>query len=229
MTIRLSPMLVFLLAALPAAAQTSPWYAGAAAGQSKAGSSLVSDREATIGNGNEPNMETSSDLKDTAGKVYAGYRLSPNFAVEAHWTSLGKQRIENAFDVPFGPTGRGGVVTDRKVEGWGVDLLAGWEATPGLALFGKVGAFRADVKNDTTISGDTHFADGTPGTSRSVSQGETVLKVGVGAEYALSRNVAARLEWERLADVGKRLTPESSGNTGEADHDAIWIGVSWRF
>jgi OOP family OmpA-OmpF porin len=221
--------LIAALLALPAAAQTSPWYLGAAAGQSKASSALVSDREATIGNGNEPNMQTSSDLKDTAGKVFGGYRLTPVFAVEANWTSLGKQRIENTFDVPFGQTGKGGVLTDRKVDGFGLDLVAGWEASPGLSLFGRVGAFRADVTTDTTISGDTRFADGTEGNFRSVSQDETVLKAGLGAQYAFTRNLAARLEWERFFDVGKRLTPESRGNTGEADHDAWWLGVVFRF
>lgn len=217
------------LVALPAAAQTSPWYIGAAAGQSKAASSLVTDREATIGSGNEPNMQTSSDLKDTAGKVFGGYRLTPVFALEAHWTSLGEQRIDNAFDVPFGLTGKGGVRTEREVEGYGLDLVAGWEVAPGLSLFGRVGAFRADITTDTEIFGDTRFADGTEGNFRSASQNETVLKAGLGAEYAFTRNLAARLEWERFADVGKQLTPESRGDTGEADHDAWWLGVVFRF
>lgn len=226
------PALVAALAAtlaLPAAAQASPWYLGAAAGQSKAGSSLVSDREATIGDGNQPNMQTSSDLKDSAEKVFAGYRLSPNFAMEAHWTSLGKQSIDNAFDVPFGQTGRGAVRTDRKVEGYGLDLLAGWEAVPGLALFGKLGAFRADVQTDTTISGDTRFADGTEGTFRSVSRKETVMKVGLGAEYAFSRNLSGRLEWERIPDLGKKLESSTTNVTGEATQDSWWLGIIFRF
>jgi opacity protein-like surface antigen len=121
------------------------------------------------------------------------------------------------------------VHTDRKVEGYGVDLLAGWEAAPGLALFGKVGAFRADVTTDTTISGDTRFADGTPGISRSVSGSETVVKYGLGAQYAFSRNFSARLEWERLPDLGKRLEPGATGSTGEATHDAVWLAIVFRF
>jgi OOP family OmpA-OmpF porin len=229
MAIRASILLAALLAAVPAAAQNSPWYVGAALGQSRADSSLVSDREATIGNGNEPNMQTTSDLKDTSGKVFAGYRLSPVFAVEAHWTSLGKQTIDNAFDVPFGQTGKGGVHTDRKVEGYGVDLLAGWEAAPQFRIFGKVGAFRADVTTDTTLSGDTSFADGTPGNFRSVSGRETVVKYGLGAEYAISPAVSARLEWERLPDLGKRLTRDATNAVGEATHDALWLGFSLRF
>jgi opacity protein-like surface antigen len=225
----LASFLATALVALPAAAQVPHWYVGAAAGQSKAGSQLVSDREAAIGGGNEPNMQTSSDLKDTAGKLWAGYRLSPNFALEAHWTSLGNQRIENTFDVPFGATGKGGVLTEREVEGWGADLLGGIEPAPGFWLFGRAGAFRAEVKTDTTISGDTRFADGTEGNFRSVKQSETVLKLGVGGEYAVNPNLVIRLEWERFLDVGKRLTPENSSNTGEADHDAVWLGVGWRF
>jgi OOP family OmpA-OmpF porin len=221
--------LVASLLALPAAAQTSPWYIGAAAGQSKAASSLVTDREATIGNGNEPNMQTTSDLKDTAGKLFGGYRLTPIFALEAHWTSLGEQRIDNSFDVPFGQTCKGGVRTEREVEGFGLDLVAGWEVAPGFSLFGRIGAFRADVTTDTTLSGDTRFADGTEGSFRSVSQDETVFKAGLGAEYAFTRNLAARLEWERFVDVGERLTPGSNGNTGEADQDAWWLGIVFRF
>lgn len=227
--IRRIPLLFAAFLALPAAAQTSPWYLGAALGQSKADSSLVRDREATIGNGNEPNLQSSSDLKDTAGKVFAGYRLSPLFAVEAHWTSLGKQRIDTTFDVPFGLTGRGGVRTDRKTEGYGVDLLAGWEATPGLTLQAKIGAFRTDVTTDTTLSGDTSFADGTDGTFRSVSGNETIVKYGLGAQYAVSKNLAVRLEWERLPDLGKKLETANAGAVGETDYDAWWLGVVFRF
>jgi opacity protein-like surface antigen len=218
-----------LFAALPAAAQTSPWYLGAAIGQSKADSSLVRDREATIGGGNEPNLQTTSDLRDTSGKIFAGYRLSPIFAVEAHWTSLGKQTIDNTFDVPFGQTGKGAVHTDRKTEGYGVDLLAGWEAAPGLTLFGKVGAFRTDVTTDTTISGDTRFADGSDGTFRSVSGNETIVKYGLGAQVAFSRNLSARLEWERLPDLGKKLESSTTSATGEATYDAIWLAIVYRF
>lgn len=218
-----------LVAATGASAQASPWYAGAAIGQSKAAGSLIADREATIGGGNEPNLQTTSDLKDTSGKLFAGYRLSPLLALEAHYSRLGKQRIDNTFDVPFGQTGRGGVSTQREVDGFGLDLVAGWEATPGLTLFGKVGAFRGKVRTDTTLSGDTRFADDTPGTFRRVSASETVVKYGVGAEYAFTPRIAGRLEWERLPDLGERLEPQSSGRPGEATHDAVWLGVVYRF
>jgi opacity protein-like surface antigen len=102
-------------------------------------------------------------------------------------------------------------------------------AAPDLSLSGRAGAFRAEITTDTTISGDTRFADSTEGSFRSVSQDETVLEAGLGAGYAFTRNLAARLEWERYFDVGKRATPESRGNTGEADHDAWWPGVVFRF
>lgn len=222
-------LLLFTLLAVPAAAQAPAWYLGASAGQSRAGSSLASDREAAIGNGNEPNMQTASDLRDAAGKLYAGWRFSPALAVEAHWTRLGGQRIENAFDVPYGATGKGGVLTEREVQGFGLDLVAAWEFSPGWSLHGRLGAFRAEVTTDTTLSGDTRFADGTPGSFRRVSQDDTALKAGLGVEHAFTSRLAGRLEWERFSGVGKRLTAESRSNAGEADQDAWWLGVVLRF
>jgi opacity protein-like surface antigen len=215
--------------ALPAAAQSSPWYVGAAIGLSKADSSLVRDREATIGPGIAQNIGSSSDLNDTAGKLYVGYRLSPVFSLEANYANLGRQRIDSAFDVPYGATGRGAVATRREVDGFGLDVLAGWEASPGLTLFGKAGAFRGKAKTDTTLSGDTSFADGSPGTFRSRSASETIAKYGLGAQYAFARNLAGRLVWERYPDLGKRLAPGSSGAPGEATQDAFWLGVTFRF
>ncbi len=214
---------------LPAAAQTSPWYLGAAAGSSRTGHALVRDREANIGGGNEPNLQSATDLRDNAARLFAGYRLSPVFSVEANYVDLGRQRIDTTFDVPFGQTGRGEVLTTRRVDGWGIDLLAGMQILPNLRLFGKLGAFHARGEADTTISGDTSFADGTPGNYRRKSAGETIVKVGFGAEYAITKTVSARLEWERYPDLGKRLVPGASNATGEATQDAWWLAIVLRF
>ena len=223
------PFLLAALLALPAAAQQTPWYVGVAAGQSRAGNALVRDREATIAISDAPGMQSSADLKDNVAKVFLGYRLSPVFALEAHWSDLGEQRIDTAFDVPFGLTGRGGVITTREMKGWGLDLLAGTEVLPGLAIHAKVGAFRAQGESTSTISGDTVFGDGTPGNFRSKSANETVLKVGLGAQYAFTEKLSARLEWERFPDLGTKLEPGNTNATGEADHDAWWLGIVFRF
>lgn len=215
--------------ALPCAAQGSPWYLGLAAGSSGAGHDLVSDREATIGSGNEPGLQSATDLRDGAARLFAGYRLTPLLSVEANYARLGRQRIDTSFDVPFGQTGRGAVLTERRLDGWGVDLVAGAPVLANLRIFCKAGAFRARGKSDTTISGDTSFADGTPGSFRSRSASETVAKLGLGAEYSISARASARLEWERYREAGTRLEPGATNATGEASQDALWLALVLRF
>ena len=94
-----------------------------------------------------------------------------------------------------------------------------------MRLFGKVGAFRADVTTETRVSNGGSFQ--TPiGDVLSVSEKHTVTKFGLGAGYAFTKQLAARLEWERLVDVGRA---GSATTTGEADQDSFWLGVTYRF
>jgi OOP family OmpA-OmpF porin len=224
--------LVLLAASLALAApalshaQQSPWYVGAALGQSKASSDLVRDRESNIAPGTPSTLSTSSDLKDTAGKLWVGYQALPWLAIEGGYSDLGKQKIATDYVLNFGGTvSTGTVTTDRKIDGWGLDLVASAEVTPGLKLFGKLGAFRADVTTDTRVSNGGSFQ--TPiGDFLSASDTETVVKYGLGADYAFTKNVSARLEWERLPKLG---SAGSAARTGEADQDTFWLGVNYRF
>ena len=209
-----------------AAAQASPWTVGAAIGQSKASSALVRDRESNIAPGTPSTLSTSSDLKDTAGKLWIGYRVLPWLAVEAGYADFGRQRVGTDYILNFGGiVSTGTVTTQRKIDGWGVDLVAGTAVTPALRLFGKVGAFRADISTETRVSNGGSFQNPI-GDSLAASGSETVVKVGLGADYALSRQVSARLEWERLPKIGRG---GSAATTGEADQDSFWLGVSYRF
>ncbi len=217
-----------LALALPtlAQAQQPTWYVGAALGQSKASSDLVRDREANIAPGTPSTFATSSDLKDTAGKLWVGYQALPWLAIEAGYADLGKQKIATDYVLNFGGiVSTGTVTTDRKIDGWGADLVASFMPTPTLALFGKVGAFRADVTTDTRVSNGGSFQNPI-GDALSASSTETVLKYGLGADYSFTRNVSARLEWERLPKLGKA---GSAATTGEADQDTFWLGVNYRF
>lgn len=224
-------LVAFLLAilSLPVHAQGSGWHLGIAAGSSRAGHALVADREATIGNGDEPGLQSAADLRDGAARLFAGYRFTPALSIEAGYARLGRQRIDTSFEVPFGRTGRGAVLTERRLDGWGLDLVAGAPVLSRLRVFCKAGAFRARARSDTTISGDTSFADATPGTFRSRSASETVAKFGLGAEYEITARASARFEWERHRDAGTRLEPGATNATGEASQDAWWLGIVLRF
>lgn len=98
-----------------------------------------------------------------AGKVYGGYQLSPNFALEAGLASLGRLK------------GDGGSVSAR---GEFIDLVGRLPLGHDISLLGSVGA--AHVRFS---SPDGHDAGGG-------------LKLGLGAEYALSPSTTLRAEYE---------------------------------
>lgn len=214
-----------LATAFAAHAQT-PFYVGAAIGQSKASSDLVRDREANIAPGTPSTLATSSDLKDTVGKVWAGWQALPWLALEAGYADHGSQKIGTDYILNFGGiVSTGTVTTDREVKGWGADLVASFMPTPALKVFGKVGAFRADIRTETRVSNGGSFQNPI-GDSLAASKTETVVKYGLGADYAFTNHVSMRLEWERLPKIGQA---GSAATTGEADQDSFWLGVNYRF
>ena len=225
------PLLLTLGAlALPASAQKSPWYAGAAFGGAKTDSELVSDRESTIrDSGQATNVRSSFDDNDSTGKLWVGYRLSDMFSIEGHYTDLGKTNIETRFNVPSGFTGSAAAFTDRKVKGYGIDFVGYVPVWERVSLYGKVGLFRSDVKTEVRLEGDAHFADNLPGLTRSESTRENNFKYGLGVQWAFGEHVSARLEWERVNAVGKQATIQSDSATLQANVDAWWLGVQWRF
>lgn len=214
-------------AALPVAAQQSPWYGAFSAGSAKTDHEFVTNRESAISNAT--NISTSFDDKDSAWKATLGYRISPMFSIELNYADYGSVRSDTRFSVPGGLTGLGGVTVDRDVKGFGIDGLVMAPLGDRFSVFGRIGAFRAETRASAQISGDTFFTDGTPGTERSSKSTETVLKYGVGLDWNITPRIAARLEYERLDRVGKKFESGQSGTTGEAAIDTLMIGAVFRF
>lgn len=121
---------------------------------------------ASLGTQQYPDMVNgvSGDGSATSGKIFAGYQINPNFAVEAGVAKLGS--ISNAS----------GQIDGRSQF---FDALGILPLNDKWSLLGRVGV--AHVSVDTSQGND----DGTG------------LKVGLGAQYALTSNVAIRGEWER--------------------------------
>ena len=106
----------------------------------------------------------SGDSSGLSGKLFGGYQLNPNFALEAGVADLG--HIENS-------TGR---VTSH---GEYIDAVGIAPLNDKFSLLGSLGLAHVDAN---TSNGD--------GSGNG-------LKLGLGAQYALSRNVALRGEVER--------------------------------
>jgi OOP family OmpA-OmpF porin len=183
------------LVAFPAAAQLSlsGFYAGAGVGHSKARDWC------------SPGGFDSCDDTKTAWKVFGGYQFTPNFALEAGYTNLGK------FTASFGPE-----TEEAKVTAWEASLLAGAPLMERLGIFGRFGFYRATVKDSDNMFG-TFEHDNTDAT------------FGLGLSYDFTRNLGMRAEWQRYYKVGGGDTALGAGVGQKSDVDVLGVSALWRF
>lgn len=238
----LAVALTAVLMTVPSAyAAKSGWYVGAGAGQSKArdlGDLSVTpadledivaelrgeelDEDLLTDMSNSFDASQSLDDKDTGWKVYAGYRVNENFAIEAGYTRLGKFGYQGSFD--FYITGydyEGSASLKGRAKAWTLSALGIVPLGQQFELFGKLGLARWDVKTTANITvnqdGDSYSE------STSVSKKGTGLNFGLGAVYKFNANLGIRAEWERFNDVGKEDV------TGKSDIDLLSIGLMYSF
>jgi OOP family OmpA-OmpF porin len=136
----------------------------------------------------------SCDEKDTAWKIFGGYQVNRNFSVELGYANFGEATV----------TGPGGTAT---IEGNAFDLVAvgSLPLADRFSVYGKLGLYRADFEVSNTL-----------GFSEDAS--ETGLTFGVGLRFDITRNLAARLEWQRYQEVGDDL-----------DVSMMSLGVLFKF
>ena len=221
---RLVP-LAFGLAVTTAA--DAAWYAGISGGQSRTSHELVANRESTIINATD--LHTDFDAKDNAWKAFGGYRFNEAIAVELNYADLGEHRMLTTM-IAGDQALPASVEIRRKISGYGADLVLAAPFGGRFAAFGRAGAFRTQLKASAALEGNINFTNGdTTDRRRHATQHETVLRYGVGGDWWFRPNAALRLEWERYNKVGKAFAIGGSGTTGEADTDAVSLGVMVRF
>ena len=228
MNIRTAALLLSVTAcASPAWGQVTPWYVGIAAGESRTSDDLVANRQSTITLASD--FQTDWDSRDVAFKATGGYRFFSWLAVEVDYTDLGKHRVVSTFMGGDPPAPARTTVT-RSITGFGADAVLMWPVAPQWKVLGRVGAFRAKLEASQALEGNVVFTNGDPSErSRSVTQSETVLRWGVGAQWELNECSLLRLEWTRHEDIGKAFRVGGSGTTGEASTDSILVGFYYRF
>jgi opacity protein-like surface antigen len=215
------------LACLPSAGQAAEWYATASTGRSQTSRDLVANRESTLVDAT--GVHTEFDAKDSAWKIGAGYRFNPVLAIEVNYADLGRHSTFTTM-LAGAPAAFASIAIERKVTGFGADLVVSAPVAERFSIYGRVGAFRTNLEASAQLGGNIVFTNGaTEDTRRSVTQHETVLRYGVGAAWQLWRNGALHIEWERYSDIGKAFAIGGSGTTGEADTNVAWIGVTQRF
>jgi len=185
------------LAALPAVAQVSMSgvYVGAGIGKSKA-------RDWCTGAGS---LGVSCDDKKTAWKVFGGYQITPNFAVEAGYTKLGK------FTASFGPE-----TEEAKLTAWEASFLARAPIMDRLSIFGRLGIYRATVEDVDNIFG-------------TFNHDNNDFTFGLGLGYDFTRNLGVRAEWQRYYKVGGGDVALGAGVGQKSDVDVFGVSALWRF
>lgn len=149
----------------------------------------------------------------TGFKVFTGYRLHRNFALEAAYTDYGvfaaTRFVTGSADARLKASMK---ITALSLEGVGILPF-----DSGFSLYAKVGGLYA--RSDTTYSpeGGVAAPDKPNPTSR-----ELTVKTGIGAGYLLTERLSLRIEYEVAKKVGEE-------NTVEADIKALFAGLQYRF
>lgn len=116
------------------------------------------------------NAGASYDDTDIGGKVFIGYRISPNIAFEAFYTNLGETVVQDAFDR---------VTIDADT--LGVAALFGAQLSENARIYGKIGmhSWEATLNATGTVNGSM-TDDGTDlmfGAGIGFNQGQVTYQV----------------------------------------------------
>lgn len=191
-----------------AVADDSGWYGGANIGQSRAS---IDDARIISGlqGGGYGTSSIIDDDRDRGYKIFGGYQINKNFALEGGYFDLGKFGF-TATTVPAG-TLSGNI----RIKGLNLDVVGTLPITEKFSAFGRIGANYAEAKDSFTGTGAVSVLNPNP------SKRDTNLKVGLGLQYAFTESLALRAEVERY-----RIN-DAVGNKG--DVDLVSVGLVYRF
>ena len=193
-----------------AMAEAAGWYGGLNIGQSKAKIDDVRIISGLLGGGFTSASITNDD-RDTGYKLFGGYQLNKNFALEGGYFDLGKFGF-TAATIPTG-TLRG----DIKVRGLNLDLVGLLPLTQKFSAFGRVGLNYAESRDSFTSSGLVRITN----PNLNPNKRESNVKYGLGLQYAFTESLGMRAEVERY-----RIN-DAVGNKG--DIDLVSLGLVYRF
>ena len=196
------------LSPLVMAQQDSGWYGGLSVGRSMA---TIDDARITA-QLKALGLATTSiaDRERSSGyKLFGGYDLNRNVAIEAGIFDLGKFGYTATTAPPGTLTG------DIRLKGLNLDLVGKWPVTDKFSVMGRVGVANTRAQDRFVGTGAVIVTNPSP------SKRETNLKVGLGMGYDFNESLGARVEYERY-----RIN-DAIGNKGHVD--LVSVGLVYRF
>ena len=191
-----------------AMAQEAPgFYVGGSLGATRAHFNNDAYNNLARNNGFAINS-SSVDNSSTGGKLFGGYQLNPNFAVEGGYFDLGRF---NYSGVTSGGTYNG----NTRSHGLNLDLVGTLPLSDRFSVLGRVGAAYAKTRDSSSSTGFV------PPVTANRSLNDTHVKYGVGLQYAITDALSLRGELERYYRTNDQIR---RGNV-----DMASIGLVYRF
>lgn len=209
------------------------YYAGAALGANHASSDYPSQvAGARSDPGGPPTDVTLDEDRRTVGRLFAGARIHPHWAIEIDYADLGRLKTHAMWHgvEPFYQFERFGKMDVRAAS---LSLAGSAPVTQWLDVFARAGAAYAWVDYQTVGNA---FVRGNPSQSGTSFPSPTPPKltgngvnglVAVGLEHRLASRWRVRAEYARYFDVGKAYAV--TGERGKFDLDAATLGLTFAF
>lgn len=174
---------------------TGTMYGGASVGQSSDSTcNSVSDQAgALLGDFDCPNP--------SAWKVFGGYKVAPNLAVEGVYVDFGDGEATGNIPVIPGINAVPNATSlTSNATGFGVSGVASAPVSDELNVFGKIGVLAWERKSIATVAGIADAA-----ITRQADTDGVDLSLGAGAEYRINDNWGIRGEYEHFEGVSANL------------------------
>ena len=164
-------------------------YIGANVGSTRASFNTDTINQTLTGQGFT--VRSRSEDNSSAGyKVFGGYQLNRNLAVEGGYFDLGRFNY-GLVTAPIGLVNSGAFNGETRVRGLNLDLVGMLPLSDQFSVFGRVGAAYAQSRSNYNRAGTLLL------NNASTRRNETNLKVGLGIQYAITEALAVRAEVER--------------------------------
>jgi OOP family OmpA-OmpF porin len=207
---RLGLLAIAVIASPFAAAENSNWYGGLNVGRSRADIDDGRFISSLAGAG----LATTSfrdDNRDVGFKLFGGYQLNKNFAIEGGYFDLGKFN----FSATTAPPGT--LNGEFKIKGINLDAVGILPFNEKFSAFGRLGVQYAETRDSFSRTGAVPVLLFNP----SPSTRDTNYKFGAGLQYDFTESLGMRLEAERY-----RIN-DAIGGKGNVD--LISVGLVYRF
>jgi OOP family OmpA-OmpF porin len=190
-----------------ALATDNGWYVGGNIGSARAKIDDAGIAQYLQNNG------FSSSIRDNnrsgAGKIYGGYQINENWAVEGGYFNLGNF----GYTATTNPIGT--LNGDIKIQGVNLDLVGMVPLSKSFSAFGRVGVTHSQSRDHFTSTGAVNVINPNP------RENSNNWKAGLGLQYALSDRTAIRGEVERYR------VRDAIGHRG--DVNMVSVGLVYHF